>query len=274
MQQIQVFCFAASYGVALVLEILQLFWQRRVQRYLRTGFAGAGFLAHSIYLLVNRPALSSQFGSLLFLAWILAVFYLYGSLHYRRLAWGIFVLPLVLGLVLLAGAFGKPDAPGFLTLPEWENGLPWERFWSLVHGGFLMLAAVGVCVGFIASVMYLVQARKLKAKVPPRQGLRLLSLERLEEMNRRAINLSFPLLTAGVLVGAFMMGQEREPLGDWLDPKVLGAILLWVLFALLLYLRYGFHLRGRRLALLTILAFALLLVTLVSPSHRFLPGSP
>ena len=32
-------------------------------------------------------------------------------------------------------------------------------------------------------------------------GLRLLSLERLESMNRRAINWAFPLLTVGLLLG-------------------------------------------------------------------------
>jgi ABC-type transport system involved in cytochrome c biogenesis permease subunit len=162
--------------------------------------------------------------------------------------------------VLLAAAFGKPETP--------DEGY---RFaWGAVHGGLLLLAAVGVCVGFVASVMYLAQAKKLKAKIGPREGLRLFSLERLEAMNRRAINLAFPLLTAGVLIGAFLMLQEQESLSGWADPKVLGAMVLWVVFALVLYLRYGLHLSGRRLALLTILAFALLLLTLATPSHRFL----
>ena len=35
------------------------------------------------------------------------------------------------------------------------------------------------------------------------------------------------------------------------------------MFAIVLYLRYGLHLRGRRAALWTIMAFALLIVTLV-----------
>jgi ABC-type transport system involved in cytochrome c biogenesis permease subunit len=173
----------------------------------------------------------------------------------------VFALPLVLGLVGLAAAFGPP------ATPEGEEGF---RFaWGAIHGGLLLLAAVGVCVGFLASVMYLVQAKKLKAKLAPREGLRLLSLERLEAMNRRAINLAFPLLTAGVLIGAGLMLQDHESLSGWADPKVLGAIVLWVVFALVLYLRYGLHLSGRRLALLTILAFALLILTLVTPQHGF-----
>jgi ABC-type transport system involved in cytochrome c biogenesis permease subunit len=261
--KITVFCFAASYAVALVVEILHMLRPLRVERWLRTVMAGAGLIAHTLFLAVQKPPLASQYGSILFLAWILAVFYFFGSLHHQRRAWGIFVLPLVLGLVLLATAFDRPEP----TAPVDEG---FRLAWGAVHGGLLLLASVGVCVGFVASVMYLVQARKLRAKLAPRGGLPLFSLERLEEMNRRAINLAFPLLTAGVLIGAFMMVQDHETLSGWADPKVLGAIVLWIVFALVLYLRYGLHLSGRRLALLTILAFALLMITLVTPSHAFL----
>src|SRR5262249_37828830 len=123
------------------------------------------------------------------------------------------------------------------------------RFWGTLHGVLLVLAAVGICVGFVASSMYLIQAHRLRAKVTPGQGLRLLSLERLEAMNRRAINWAFPLLTAGVLVGLALMFQPAS--GD--APafyqqgaaKIIASIVLWLVFALVLYLRYGVHLRGR-----------------------------
>ena len=55
-----------------------------------------GLLAHTIYLAVQRPPLGWQYGLLLALAWILAIFYLYGSVHHARQAWGIFVLLLYL----------------------------------------------------------------------------------------------------------------------------------------------------------------------------------
>lgn len=268
--RITIFCFGASYAVALLLELVQLFRPIKVVQWSRVGFTGAGLLAHGLFLAVQKPSLASQYGSLLFLSWILAVFYLYGSVHHRGQAWGVFVLPLVLGLVVLASIllnWGSSLGTGPSTRAG--DGESWGYVWGIVHAALLMLSAVGVCVGFVASVMYLVQARRLRAKVPPGTGLRMLSLERLEEMNRRAINLTFPLLTAGVLVGAALLLQNGGPRGGWSDPKVLSAIVLWVVFALLLYLRYGLHLSGRRLAVLTIVAFALLIVTLVTPSHHF-----
>ena len=58
----------------------------------------------------------------------------------------------------------------------------------------------------------------------------------------------------------------------WTSPKVLSTVGLWVVFALLLYLRYGAHVRGRRLAWMTMLAFGLLLAAL-APAHPFAGGN-
>jgi ABC-type transport system involved in cytochrome c biogenesis permease subunit len=271
LERITLFCFEASYLVALVLEFMQLFQPRPILRLGGMVFGSAGLLAHTLFLLYQPLSLSSQFGSLLFLAWILAVFYLYGSIHHRNLAWAIFVLPVVLGLIGLADINPRlSEGPGIFDL----EALRGERFWSMVHGGLLLLAGVGVCVGFLASVMYLIQARRLKTKAFPGKGIRLLSLERLEAMNRRAINLAFPLLTAGVLVGIALLAQQpQNAVTDWKDPKIWGAGVLWLVYAILLYLRYAIHVRGRQVALLTILAFGLLVFTLAS-QHTSVSGGP
>lgn len=272
MEGISRFCFAASYAVALILELLQLVWPRNVQRLVASGFGAAGLIAHTLFLAYHRPTLAAPYGSLLLLAWVLAIFYLYGTVHHRRIAWAVFVLPLVLGLVILAGRFAP--SPGSPTVPTGELAdLAGARFWGNIHGGLLLLASVGVSVAFVASVMYLVQAQRLKAKRAPSQGVRLLSLERLEGMNRRAINLAFPLLTVGLLVGAVLIAQRNETIKVWTAGKIVGTALLWLLFALLLYLRYGLHLRGRHLAFGSIAAFVLMLATLVA-THPVVEGLP
>jgi ABC-type transport system involved in cytochrome c biogenesis permease subunit len=268
---ITVLCFAASYGVALLLELGQLRRRRPVLRSLGTAFGCAGLLAHTLFLLVHRPLLASQFGSLLFVAWILAVFYLLGSLHHRRQAWSIFVLPIVLGLVVLAGmldpALHRPGARLSLFTLDGAD------LWRGTHVVLFTLAAVGISVAFVASLMYLVQAARLRAKVLPGEGLRLLSLERLEAMNRRAITLAFPFLTAGLLVGLVQMSEEAGRLRGWTDPRVLSTVALWLVFCVVLYLRSGVHAGGRRVALWTIVAFGLLVVTLAT-SHAPVGGAP
>jgi ABC-type transport system involved in cytochrome c biogenesis permease subunit len=274
LDRVHVFCFAACYAVAFLTELAQLLRPRPALRLVGVGFGSAGLLAHTIFLAVQRPELGSRHGSLLFLAWVVAIFYLYGTLHHRKIAWGLFVLPLILGLIGIAELFVSERGSGEefwvfrLFAPEGE------RFWGNVHAALLLLAGVGVCVGFVASVMYLVHANRLKSKTLPGQGLKLLSLERLEEMNRRAIVLAFPLLTAGVIIGMALLAQAARPVRSWTDPRVLSAIALWLVFAVLLYLRYTLHVRGRRVAILTIVAFALLVVTFAVPHTLSGGGAP
>jgi ABC-type uncharacterized transport system permease subunit len=275
---ITIFCIVASYAVALAADIVHLAWPRSVPRLIGTTFGAAGLLAHTGVLvhslLLAEPAISlaSPVGSLLFLSWILAVFYLYGSIHHRRLTWGVFILPVVLGLVILAGMLGGPLGRG--TRPTVEAiARGWSVDWGVVHGVLVLLAGVGVSVGFVASVMYLVKARRLQTKIAPEHGMKLLSLERLEEMNRRAILWAFPLLTAGLLVGIALLLQQGDGLEAWGHLKILSTVALWVVFVILLYLRYAVHLRGRRVALWTIASFVLLLFILVSAHPYVLEGA-
>ena len=253
MDRVTILCFLASYAAALALELLDQIRPLPMIRWLALTFGAAGLLAQTIFLAVQQPALIWQYGWMLFLAWILAIFYLVGSIHHRRLSWGLFVLPLVLGLVGLGAAFGRPADS---ALSSSGNVLSIPTAWGIIHGWLLLLAAVGLCVGFLASLMYLVQAHHLRAKTLPGHGLRMWSLERIEAMNRRAIVLAFPLLTVGMLVGLVLMFQEH--LSGWTDPLILASGVLWLTFALLLYLRFSYHLRGRPVALLTILTFVLL----------------
>jgi ABC-type uncharacterized transport system permease subunit len=257
MLHVSVLCFTASYVLALGLEVWHLFRPRPVLRMTALCAGAAGLLAQTIYLAVVQPPVAWQFGFLLLVAWVLVVFYLAGALHHARLAWGVFVLPLVLALLALGGFGGFLNRP-----PDRVEGFRAEDLLTFqwVHAMLLLLAAVGLCVGFLASLMYLIQAHRLKAKTLPGKGLKLLSLERLEAMNRRAVTLAFPLLTVGMVIGGALMFVEQ--LAGWTDPRVLAAFVLWVIFALLLYLRYATHLRGRPMALLTIMTFALLLCCL------------
>lgn len=264
LSRVTVFCFAASYAVALALELWHLMRPRPILRYLALGLGAAGLLAHALFVLFQPLPLANANGSLLFLALILAIFYFYGALHHRNLAWGIFVLPLVLALVILAELFRPTGSEGNAPL----FGFRVEHFWGMIHGWLVLLAAVGVCVGFLASVMYFFQLQRLRAKTSPTHGVRLWSLERIEAMNKRAILWAFPLLTAGLIVGIALQVHRNVNWEGFSSPKVLSTLGLWVVFAILLYLRYAVHARGRQLALWTMVAFALLVIALVF-AHPF-----
>src|SRR5882762_8167631 len=103
MTGITIFCFAASYSVALLLEASRLVFRSGVRGALLLGFGGAGLLAHTLFLghralRAGAAPLSSEYDWYLVAAWVLAVVYLYLTLQHPRTAVGLFTLPLVLGL--------------------------------------------------------------------------------------------------------------------------------------------------------------------------------
>ncbi len=262
-------CFGLSYLLAFALELARLFWPAAGWRVAALALGAAGVFAHTVYLAVNQPTPAAPYGSLLYLAWVLALFYLYGTVTYARQAWAVFVLPVVIGLVGLSLALiTTADSAAPVSLPAWLHG---DRFWGAVHGLLLLGAAIGISVGFVASVMFLVQARRVRNKVNPAAVVPMLNLERLEEMARHAVNWSFPLLTAGLLVGTLLLRTDHAAPENWLSVKVLSTAGLWVVFGVLLYLRYATNVPARRLATFQIAAFGLLLVALAA-SHPFVAG--
>lgn len=216
--------------------------------------------------------IATPFESVMVLSWIVALIGLYLMLRSPKpVAVGMFVLPLVLGLIT-AGLFAPRESDWL----QWGGTI---AFWGTVHGVFLLAGAVFTCVAFFAGLMYLVQMRRLKAKRPSRSGLAVPSLELSERINRAAITVAFPLLTFGLLIGLVLsyaarsVGSTISPAHalPWTDPKVLSALVMWLVFAVLLHARFRPAMRGKGLMVLTIVAFGFLVFTWVGVEALRLP---
>lgn len=258
---ISILCFAASYLVVFGLEVSRLAFRSRLRRPVRLIFAGAGLLAQTLFLIyrareIGTLPLSSLYDWLLVLSWLLVVLYLYLAMRRTDLALGMFLLPVVLGLI--GAAWWLVDRSP-RSLPDVI------AFWGMVHGALLAFGTVAVVAAFVAGVMYLVQVHRLKAKQRPARGFRLPSLELLETFNRQAIVYAFPLLTLGLALGLGLAVYQRQQDANVVlgDPKVISTLVTWLVFAVLLHARYRPELRGRKIAYLTIVAFGFLLFTLV-----------
>jgi ABC-type uncharacterized transport system permease subunit len=263
---VTILCFAASYAVVLGLELWQLWRPGSVRRWLVRGMMLAGLVAHVVYVWGHAVPFQGGSATLLLLSLVMAVFYFSGTWHYRRFVWGVFILPVILLLVIVAW-LDSFQVSKSLEMQVETAGLLW--LWS--HIAFLVLGYVGLTIAFVASLMYVVQSGRLKQKKLPGDGVKLLSLERLDTMHRRALLLAFPLVTSGVLIGAWLMHSQQTLVQlSWLDPKILTTLMLWTLLLVLLALRYVLHWRGRRLAWGTMGAFGLLLAAFAV--SRFLPS--
>jgi ABC-type transport system involved in cytochrome c biogenesis permease subunit len=262
MARLTILCFVGTYGLALVCELARFVVRSGSRWYLALGLMAVGLVVHTIYLgnlawSTGELPITSLRESLLVLAWILAVVGLYLILRSpKSAAIGLFVLPVVIGLSTFGG-LAKPAA----EMGRWGD---WVVFWGSVHGLFLMAGAAATSVAFVAGLMHLAQANRLKNKRPGRFGLKLPSLEQSERINRGAITLAFPLLTVGFFTGIALTLAVHRVGGEslrWNDPKIVSTTILWLLFAALLNARYRPAMRGRRVMLLTIVAFCFLIFT-------------
>lgn len=273
--RVQIICFAASYAVALGLEIARLFYQTPLRTVVAWGFTAAGLLAQTFYLLargaqepLHSTPLSSWFDWLLIVAWGVVAVYLGASLRRPQAAWGLFVLPAVLLLIALAWLFR--DVPPF---PRDQALI----VWALVHGLALLLGVIAGLLAFVAGLMYLVHSYRLKHKIPPREGLRLPTLEWLEQANRRLLVASSCLLAAGLISGVVLNVIKRQDGMSWTDPVVWssGALLVWLIGVLVFEMRYKPAQEGRKVAYLTVASFFFLGVVMATvllvPSQHTAP---
>ena len=111
---VSIICFAASYAVALALEISRLLFRSGVRGAVMLGFAAAGLVAHTAFLYyraVNAAGapLSSEKDWYLVAAWVLVVVYLYLAVLHPKVPFGLFLLPLALGLIGAATFLAKPS---------------------------------------------------------------------------------------------------------------------------------------------------------------------
>lgn len=261
---ISIVCFAASYAVALCLEVSRLFYRVRLRTAVMMGFVGAGILAHSIYLgreaqdgLASGLPLSSWYHGCLIVAWLLALTFFVSTLRQQTTSTGLILLPTILALVAVAQIFPRTSQ---------LSGAAWHRLWSLCHGFALLLGTAAVVAGFICGILYLLQSYRLKHKRISNVGMRLPSLERLQRISENALFVSCVLLVVGLLSGILLnLARGEEATLQWTDPVVWpsGLLLIWLLATLTFNAIYEPARQGRKVAYLTFASFIFLGIVLV-----------
>ena len=265
--KISITCFVASYLVVLVVEPLRVWMPRStIRSTIKVGFAIAGFFAHTVFLWYHTNLsfeqsalwLGSWFGWLLAGAWLLAAAYLWLAYQKFNANIGLFLLPVVLGLI------------GWGTWIGSETQFTADRektIWSMVHGISLLVGTVVVALGFVFGVMYLVHARRLKSKTVSASGqLRLPSLEWLHVNTERSLVISAFSLGLGLLSGiALNLTETSEGLKiPWLNPVIWtsAALFGWLVFACIGSKLYRPTRNGRKVAMLVLFSFLFLVIEL------------
>lgn len=228
---------------------------------LLAAFAAHGAAIGARSLAGGYVAVTTDYEALSFFAWLIVGVYLAVELRYRMPAVGAVVATLAFIVTLGAFAFygGVRDLPPNL-----------RSAWLPVHVALAFLGNAVLALAFCVSLVYLVHERQLKEKRVGRRMRRLPSLETLDQLNYRALAWGFSLLTLGIVTGALWGKHSWGHFWSWEEREVF-SLILWLLYAGLLQARLVAGWRGRRLATVTIIGFAVVLVSFVF-GHVLFPG--
>jgi ABC-type uncharacterized transport system permease subunit len=240
-----------------VLSFVRVRWERRDLRVASRIFLGVGIVAAGALLAWHAASrrnwvpIGDNFDTLVWLATLLAMFTLYVQRHKTLGALDWFVMPLVIALLIIAGIFGRTE------YHEYHPAV--DNTWAWVHRVTSYGGAVAFAIAAASGAMYVVASKKLRHKqaVGPQYG----SLERLEHLTMTSVTLGFALLTVGMITGGVTMlaAGSHTPVA-----KIVLAVVVWLVYAVVLHAPLNPSFRGRRVAVLSVVGFLLMLGTVVA----------
>jgi len=239
-----------------------------------TGLLAGAVLAHTFLIgmqtmeagyapLVGTTAAVSAF------VWLLGLAYLYVELTSDERAMGVFVTTLLAMLAVLPALNPSSEPrPALLRSPLFT-----------IHVLSMLFAYASFALAFVLGITYVLLFKEIKAKHLGFFYTRLPSLQTLDVMNGRAVVVGWLFLTCGLIIGGVWAMQLHGSSTDSRvqamgigDPKILFALLSWVIYSFALFARRAIGWSGRRAAWLSAFAFVLVLLNLV-PVGYFLTRS-
>ena len=154
----------------------------------------------------------------------------------------------------------------FLSLATPEASVPLRSLGNLsvlftfhILTVFWGVAAMALACG--TGILYLLQERAIKRhKARGFFFRRLPSLELLDVTGYGCLLIGFSLLTAGLISGFVFSYQVSGHFWNW-TPKEIWSVFAWIVYAILIHERLVVGWQGRKAAMISIVGFALLLLT-------------
>jgi ABC-type uncharacterized transport system permease subunit len=249
----------AGYAIATLLAFSSILLRRRVIIALAPAFAAGAFLCQLgafVYTASSRTELPfwSVDQILAFLTLVAVLIYLYGYWRYQLQALGVVMLPLALVLHLVSGWMPAHALP---ISDELRDPLMWFH---------IVVSTLGVAAFFLTftfSVIYLIQERALKEKQSARFFLRLPSLTTCDRILYVSLVIGFLFLTAGLALAAVWSANFRGSFHIWENQREILALIAWMIFGLVLYARAVRGWRGRKMAVLAICGFVVVMLRII-----------
>lgn len=159
---------------------------------------------------------------------------------------GAVTLPIVCGMLVIAVAFFPDDVRPLVPALQNTDLLA-------VHVACMILAYSALSVSFGAAVLYLVQGKENRyARLPKARTL--------DEIAHKSVMVGFPLLAAGIALGAYWANSAWGRYWGW-DPKETSALVTLLIYGIYLHARGLRSWTGTRSSLVLIVGFIAVMFT-------------
>ncbi|ACV68751.1 cytochrome C assembly family protein [Desulfohalobium retbaense] len=264
-------CIIALYLLATILYFTGVIRQRNRLKQLAQTLAVAGFGLHTldlglVFFRPGAPAIVQGQFYISLLAWtFLAIYFLlWRKLRLEFLALTAAPLALILFTSSMAVTTERLAVPAKLS-----------SLWFGLHVGTFFLSIALLAMAFGAGIVYLYVDKKIKTKAKLSSlNKDMPALTSVDQANRWAVMLGFPLYTLGLFSGFAWARFTWGRIFSW-DPKEIVSLLIWFLFAYLFHQRLAMNWTGRKPAKLAIWIFVLTILSLwgvnfLLPTHHSL----
>ncbi|TDD71828.1 c-type cytochrome biogenesis protein CcsB [Actinomadura darangshiensis] len=145
-----------------------------------------------------------------------------------------------------------------------------NSYWIAIHVTAAIIATGSFTVAGAATILYLVKDRaESRGKVAAGGVLsRVPSVENLDRLSMRVTMFAFPIWTAAIIMGAIWADQAWGRYWGW-DPKEVWSFITWVIYAAYLHARATAGWKGRKAAILSMVAFAALMFNFFGVNYMF-----
>ena len=246
------------YMLALLHAVLYFFLGYENLIKVTNGFATIGLIFNIVYE-INAWQQSSGYiisnlaGIFQMLTGALALGYLLIYLKYKRITISLFVLP----IIVLIGAFTY-SLRDIAVLHSAS-----KSFWFYIHLPFTILGSALFMIAAIVGLMYVIQDRQLKKKSFGIVFHRFPPVNVLNQLNTTALAVGFSFFTIGLIAG-MVWGLIQGNGALILTPKLIFGIITWIIFGIILVIKYTKGLSPVNTAIWSILGFLSIIITYIS----------
>ncbi|MFC4912107.1 c-type cytochrome biogenesis protein CcsB [Actinomadura gamaensis] len=145
-----------------------------------------------------------------------------------------------------------------------------NSYWIAIHVTAAIIATGSFTVAGAATILYLLRSRQ-EARGPIAEDSvwsRVPGVDALDRLSLRVTTFAFPIWTAAIVMGAIWADQAWGRYWGW-DPKETWSFVTWIVYAAYLHARATAGWKGRKAALLSLLAFACLIFNFFGVNYMF-----